>query len=753
MEKIIAIDANEISPIMKNLGLDGLIAIAKRGDHFFYSDDFLRELERSTFLQSKNGKIFEAWIKKQLNPPIGYTPDVSIVGVDDVLEGEKDTYDPNQKRLTTRGGYETWDMSIRKRMAENPQFDYEVVSREKDFFENKNRQLYDPVTRTHARIVDVPFRYTSMKKLMAEMVVSPDLNLSKEQFVNIQKGWNSRFGNVAGLNQGTLYFPSTYEEAQRQRSLRSSPQGEKFGLSGQVDGQFGGMHVDSDTGVPISPTGANLNDLTDNPLDPSASIGGKAKGFLREGPGIGRRFRKLARMGAPIAVLGLAAGAVLPVVQARAEERNIPFTQAAQEIGLDFSEDELKSLAAEVGVDLAVSLTPVGLVKKAWDILGNIDDIVAVTQLYGAAYPDNETIQQLARIADTVEGSDTFGAYVEGRDALTGAVGDVIDFVFSESADEEAALEGLGKINSALEPETGDLARVLSPDATRPQIAEVLKSAARGPVGAGTVPLSNFPLIPGARPILSPEFVPSLKVMPSAESSHGSETTPPTTPHPKPGLDLLNPVSDLGVGPVTRKTSYDRLGKLGRTPEEEALAFDDYHHHLRESFVAMDGDMEAAHLLAVRQFHRDWDVSVFAPDEEGTVMKNPVERVYPALDDKGHDYVRKDVDTLLAGQGIKAARWYLSPNEKTGSDWRQGATDEDGYGPRMTLVFDDEAGGRHHVTDSFQANVWGASKQKVPQKGQTSEPVEFDKNVPILAAKPVPVSSPPIPAPKPHQTG
>jgi|GEM_PF-3662346 len=40
METIVAIDASEIGPIMKYLGLDGLIAIAKRGDHFFYSDDF-----------------------------------------------------------------------------------------------------------------------------------------------------------------------------------------------------------------------------------------------------------------------------------------------------------------------------------------------------------------------------------------------------------------------------------------------------------------------------------------------------------------------------------------------------------------------------------------------------------------------------------------------------------------------------------------------------------------------------------------
>lgn len=31
MATIVAIDASEIGPIMKNLGLDGLIAIAKRG--------------------------------------------------------------------------------------------------------------------------------------------------------------------------------------------------------------------------------------------------------------------------------------------------------------------------------------------------------------------------------------------------------------------------------------------------------------------------------------------------------------------------------------------------------------------------------------------------------------------------------------------------------------------------------------------------------------------------------------------------
>ncbi|WP_153297104.1 hypothetical protein [Stappia sp. BW2] len=39
MEKIVAIDANEISPIMKNFGLEGLIAAAKRGRKSFGTID------------------------------------------------------------------------------------------------------------------------------------------------------------------------------------------------------------------------------------------------------------------------------------------------------------------------------------------------------------------------------------------------------------------------------------------------------------------------------------------------------------------------------------------------------------------------------------------------------------------------------------------------------------------------------------------------------------------------------------------
>ena len=292
MDKIVAIDANEISPIMKNLGLDGMIAIAKRGDHFFYSKDFEVELNRSGFLNSPNGKLFGAWIKKQRKPPPGYTPDVSVVEIDDVLDDEKDVYDPNRKRGTEKGGYETWDMSIRKRMALHPQFDYEIISREKDFYENKNRNIYDRVTRKRAKIVDVPFRYTTMKKLMAEMVVHPDLSLTREQYENIRDNWGTAFGEAKGRNQGFLYFPPTYEEALRERAFRSKARGKNFGLSSQADARLGVAPVDQGSAVPLSPSGAPLDGQLDGLTE--GQSGGEIGGADRSGDRSQRQGERVA---------------------------------------------------------------------------------------------------------------------------------------------------------------------------------------------------------------------------------------------------------------------------------------------------------------------------------------------------------------------------------------------------------------------------------------------------------------------------
>ncbi|MDN3720120.1 hypothetical protein QW131_15285 [Roseibium salinum] len=47
---------------------------------------------------------------------------------------------------------------------------------------------------------------------------------------------------------------------------------------------------------------------------------------------------------------------------------------------------------------------------------------------------------------------------------------------------------------------------------------------------------------------------------------------------------------------------------------------------VKESYVDMGGDMEAAQLLAARLFAFDWGLSAFAQAPEGTVLKHPVEK-------------------------------------------------------------------------------------------------------------------------------
>ncbi len=151
----------------------------------------------------------------------------------------------------------------------------------------------------------------------------------------------------------------------------------------------------------------------------------------------------------------------------------------------------------------------------------------------------------------------------------------------------------------------------------------------------------------------------------------------------------------------SKPTSYDRYRQFGESGKDASLAVADYKKLFKDSYLAMNGDMEAAKMLTMERFARVWGVSDFTSDAPGTVLKNPVEKVYSDKNDDGHGYIRKDAETLLWQHGIKTDRYFISPNEKTGSDWRQGWADSDGRGPRMTLSYEDENGSLHTVTDSF----------------------------------------------------
>ncbi|MFC6657267.1 hypothetical protein ACFQEX_18265 [Roseibium salinum] len=309
--------------------------------------------------------------------------------------------------------------------------------------------------------------------------------------------------------------------------------------------------------------------------------------------------------------------------------------------------------------------------------------------------------------------------------------------------------------------ETGNAAPILSfsPKQLRIRLQpEEFPVLSFEPAWAGTsdVPLSNLQPVPGSSPILGPELTPAPQLKPSgppaetlpepgvvpdqnkkasfegkaggivdlsAEShappsplsrSQGLDPEPVEFEHRRTAAESQDPTLEFEAISertkseyIARRTSYDTYRRLGLTPEEEAQAVEEFRALVKESYVDMGGDMEAAQLLAARLFAFDWGLSAFAQAPEGTVLKHPVEKVYPELEDAGHDYIRGDVEAFLEAQGIKAARWYLTPNEKTGRDRKKAWMDDQGYGPRMTLAYDDDTGGQHVVTDSYQADIRG----------------------------------------------
>ncbi|MBG6156736.1 hypothetical protein IWQ52_002847 [Labrenzia sp. EL_159] len=783
-QKVIILDVAKIDIIVNQTGVAGLDAIVRRGDLFVFGDDARTELRNGAwYKKQENADLFEAWYEQQDKAR-------RIVEPERLTRADRKKYDPNNKRLTEKGGHELWDMSARKFMAENPHYDFEVISSDKDFYKNEIRGTRDPDTGKRRKIVNTPFSYTSLKKLIGELVVDPDLDLSKEQFVNIEEYWHGdRYGSWQGMKQGSLYFPPAYEEALRQRAFRSKARGENFGLSSQADARLGVAPVDQGSAVPLSPSGApfegQLDGLTEGQsggeiggpigerIDPEAGLSGKASGSLQKEPKIGHRFMTMLRRGAPIVMLSLAIPPIFSAVRARAEERNIPFDQAARELGLELGEEELKDLAAEAGVDLAVTFTPIGPLKKAWDVLGNIDDVVSLMQLYGAAYPDNEVIQQMAGLADDVADSAALAAYVEGRDALTGAVGGVLDRVFGSAESEEEAAEAIGKVRGAIRTGGEELDAALANGAGTNELTDLLLHRAEesaparlvepdfrnpdlspGRVLEGEAPLSDVDRLPGSDPILPPSIWPE-------ERLHGAGRS---------GADDLAAASGQAGSGATgsfsdRKTSYDRIRRFGGSPEEEAQALAEYNAQLKQSLIYMRGDEEVAKVVAARILALEWGLTAFSAHEDGTVIKYPVEKVYSDLEEDGFRYVREDAEQALTDRGIRAKQVYVMPNRRTGSDWLQGGYDKDGYGPRMTLSYDDEAGERRVVTESFQANVdraWQRSRmthmarlrQKAeefgltqPEKPKTETGTFIPRTTPVPSDVPVPKAKPEFAAP------
>ena len=97
-ERVILIDVGVIGRILNLAGIEGLDAMASQHDKVFFNNDAMAEFE-DLCISNTNRLAFLNWIDQQ-----GAAG--RIVGVDDVLPSEMDTYDPAGKRFSNHGGDE-----------------------------------------------------------------------------------------------------------------------------------------------------------------------------------------------------------------------------------------------------------------------------------------------------------------------------------------------------------------------------------------------------------------------------------------------------------------------------------------------------------------------------------------------------------------------------------------------------------------------------------------------------------------------
>ena len=193
MTTIVMIDSNTIGRIMNLSGVEGLDAIVRTGDKFFFSPDAATELDIMR-LSAENTPLWESWLMEQRD--IG-----RIVDVDPVTPDETSIYNPHNKNPSG----EVWDMSARKFMHQSEldgkRFNFKVISEDTGVLSLSGRYIDNADSRVN---------FHTPKIALAFLTIDPNVDLSEAQFDAIK---NSNFNSVSGINQGIVKFPDSYQES------------------------------------------------------------------------------------------------------------------------------------------------------------------------------------------------------------------------------------------------------------------------------------------------------------------------------------------------------------------------------------------------------------------------------------------------------------------------------------------------------------------------------------------------------------
>lgn len=135
-----------------------------------------------------------------------------------------------------------------------------------------------------------------------------------------------------------------------------------------------------------------------------------------QAPGVASRA--VMRLFATAAITGAALALVAWPLHVMADqihkEDGVGYTEALRRLGFDPSEINIYQIASEAALDLL----PAGLLRRVIDLVTNLEDVVAIANLYAAAFPTDRNIQAFAEFVRGIEGNP---AYANATDALNAA--------------------------------------------------------------------------------------------------------------------------------------------------------------------------------------------------------------------------------------------------------------------------------------------------------------------------------------------
>lgn len=184
------------------------------------------------------------------------------------------------------------------------------------------------------------------------------------------------------------------------------------------------------------------------------------------------------------------------------------------------------------------------------------------------------------------------------------------------------------------------------------------------------------------------------------------------------------PVQDYlkQVTPDTIESLFDEWGlmnkpSLGATPKGAGMAVAEFRQLFRESIAETGGDIEAAEALAAERMGRVWGTSDFSIHGDRTMLKYPVEKVYPPIGEEDpYKYVRDEAEKILAEEGAEYTEYYLLGNSQyTAQDIRANRP------PRMTLAYKDKDGVLQTVNFAFWADVSAAQTEEQARRDQAEQ--------------------------------